>query len=106
VAAPVPLIQPPPPELTPLENVTVPEGKVVVTLRSTPPGATVTVGENSYGPTPLHIVLSGDEAVIGRAIEFHFSRAGYLPHTVQRRIDGQKIVVDSGVLSPVAGQGR
>jgi hypothetical protein len=98
---PVPLVAQAEP--TPLEHVSVPEGKVVVTLRSTPPGATVQVGDRSYGPTPVHIVLSGDNAVIGRPLEFHFSREGYMPYTVRQRVESQKMVVDSG---PLRATGR
>ncbi len=98
---PVPLVAPAEP--TPLEHVSVPEGKVVVTLRSTPPGASVQVGDRIYGPTPVHIVLSGDNAVIGRPLDFHFSREGYMPYTVRQRVDSQKMVVDSG---PLRAAGR
>jgi hypothetical protein len=95
-AAPTP---PPPPE--PAKPVFDPKRKIVVALRSTPPGAMVTVGTKEYGPTPTHVVWSGEDAMEGRQVTFHFRRKGYQDLTVTQEVHGDRIEVDAPPLEPL-----
>ncbi|HEY6880176.1 MAG TPA: serine/threonine-protein kinase, partial [Polyangiales bacterium] len=43
---------------------------VMVSLRSTPPGAMVLIGDREYGPTPIELEWTGVEAEPGRQVSF------------------------------------
>jgi serine/threonine-protein kinase len=68
------------------EPVTPAPQRVVVTLRSTPAGARVVVGDHTYGPTPTEVEWLGDDAAEGREIAFQFQLDGYRDFTVTRTI--------------------
>ena len=72
-----------------------PASAVTLTLRSTPTGAFVRVGERRAGTTPTELVLSADEAVQGSALEVVFSLTGYVPQTVERTVEGPALTVDA-----------
>ncbi|MFK7991561.1 MAG: serine/threonine protein kinase [Sandaracinaceae bacterium] len=65
---------------------------VLVELTSTPAGATVTIGDTQYGPTPAQVELTGEGAAAGRELTLVFTRPGYRPSTVSR------VVPDEGGL--------
>ena len=67
--------------------------RVLVDLRSEPPGATVQVGERSYGPTPLQVEWTGDEAEEGREVTFQFHLEGHRDFTVTRTLIGDTLDV-------------
>ena len=59
---------------------------VIVELDSQPPGATVHIGENEYGPTPAQVELTGALAEPGAELTFLFSMAGHRDTTVVRAV--------------------
>lgn len=63
-------------ELTPLPAPP-PARTLLVNVSSTPPGATVRVGDREYGPTPAQIELSGALAEPGAQIDFVFTMTGF-----------------------------
>jgi eukaryotic-like serine/threonine-protein kinase len=78
------------------------ERHVMISLRSSPPGAMVVVGDKQYGPTPTEVELSGEEAEAGREITFRFRRTGFRALTVSRRIRGERMEVDAAFLDPIS----
>jgi len=76
---------------------------VLVSLRSTPPGAMVVVGDKQYGPTPTEVELSGQEAEAGREVTFRFRRTGYRALTISRRIRGARLSVEATFMDRVGG---
>jgi serine/threonine-protein kinase len=78
--------------------------KVVLTLRSSPPGAMVQVGEKEYGPTPTHVVWTGEDAAEGREVTFRFHRRGYLDVTVTQAITGDRLEVEPPPMEPSLGR--
>jgi serine/threonine-protein kinase len=74
---------------------------VLVSLRSTPAGAMVAVGEREYGPTPTQIEWTGADAQLGREVTFRFYRKGYRDLTVTRQIRGGLLEVDAPPMDPV-----
>lgn len=75
-----------------------PAPRVRVTLRSTPPGAMVSVeprtGETrQYGPTPIELEWVGPDAVRDREVAFRFELTGHRDMTVIRRITSDTIDV-------------
>jgi serine/threonine-protein kinase len=78
------------------------QGTVMVSLRSTPPGAMVTVGEKEYGPTPTQVEWTGEEATFGREVTFRFQRKGFRDLTVTRQIRGDKLEIDAPPMDPIA----
>jgi serine/threonine protein kinase len=68
---------------------------VLVTLRSTPSGAMVVVGEKEYGPTPTQVEWTGAEAAVGREVTFRFQRHGFGDVTVTRQIRAAELEVES-----------
>jgi eukaryotic-like serine/threonine-protein kinase len=74
---------------------------VLVSLRSTPPGAIVVVGDKEYGPTPTQVEWTGDEAALGREITFRFQRKGFRDLTVTRQIRGNTLEIDAPPMDPV-----
>jgi serine/threonine-protein kinase len=74
--------------------------KVVLTLRSSPPGAMVLVGDKEYGPTPTHVVWTGEDAAEGREVTFRFHRRGYLDVTVTQAITGDRLEVEAPPMEP------
>jgi len=77
------------------------QNSVLVSLRSTPPGAMVAVGEREYGPTPTQVEWTGEDATLGREVTFRFQRKGYRDLTVTRQIRGGALEVDAPPMDPV-----
>ncbi len=77
--------------------------RVELTLSSTPPGASVRVGEHRYGPTPVTIVLEGEEAARGNELTLVFSLAGHQMSTVRRTVEGETLTVDVSLARRAAG---
>jgi serine/threonine-protein kinase len=74
--------------------------RTIVTLRSEPPGATVTVRspdgiQRTYGPTPAEVEWIGEEATRGREVTLRFELEGYRDFTVTRRIMGDHLEVSA-----------
>jgi serine/threonine-protein kinase len=67
---------------------------LLLSLRSTPPGATVRIGPREYGPTPAQVELVGDLAAEGQEIEMIFERAGYRSARVKRVVESASMEVD------------
>jgi serine/threonine-protein kinase len=74
---------------------------VLISLRSTPPGAVVVVGGKEYGPTPTQFEWSGADVAFGREITFRFQRKGYRDLTVTRQIRGDRLDVDAPPMDPI-----
>jgi serine/threonine-protein kinase len=74
---------------------------VLVSLKSTPPGAMVAVGEREYGPTPTQVEWTGSEAALGREVTFRFQRKGYRDLTVTRQIRGDRLEVEAPPMDPI-----
>ncbi len=74
---------------------------VLVSLRTTPPGAMVVVGGKEFGPTPVQFEWSGADAVIGREVTFRFQRKGYRDLTVTRQIRGDRLEVEAPPMDPI-----
>ncbi len=74
---------------------------VLVSLRSTPPGAMVVVGGKEYGPTPTQVEWTGAEAVFGREVTFRFQRKGYRDLTVTRQIRDDRLEVEAPPMDPI-----
>jgi serine/threonine-protein kinase len=74
---------------------------VLVSLRSTPPGAMVVVGDKEYGPTPTQVEWTGAEAQFGREVTFRFQRKGYRDLTVTRQIRGDRLEVEAPPMDPI-----
>lgn len=68
---------------------------VMISLRSTPPGATVRIGERSYGPTPTDIELVGELAAPGTALELTFERAGFRSSVEHATVAGEALTVEA-----------
>ena len=79
--------------------------RVMVTLRTEPPGAMAQVGDQTYGPTPTTIEWTGDAARQGREVTFQFQLAGYRDFTVTRTVFGDELPI-SARLDPVRPQRR
>ena len=69
--------------------------RTLVSLRSTPPGATVNVGEQAYGPTPTDVEWSGEDATRGREVTFVFHLAGYRDYSVLRTVTSDTLEVSA-----------
>jgi serine/threonine-protein kinase len=74
---------------------------VLVSLKSTPPGAMVAVGEREYGPTPTQVEWTGSEAAVGREVTFRFQRKGYRDLTVTRQIRSDRLEVEAPPMDPI-----
>jgi serine/threonine-protein kinase len=74
---------------------------VLVSLKSTPPGAMVAVGEREYGPTPTQVEWTGSEAAMGREVTFRFQRKGYRDLTVTRQIRSDRLEVEAPPMDPI-----
>lgn len=74
---------------------------VLVSLKSTPPGAMVMVGEREYGPTPTQVEWTGSEAAVGREVTFRFQRKGYRDLTVTRQIRSDRLEVEAPPMDPI-----
>jgi serine/threonine-protein kinase len=74
---------------------------VLVSLRSTPPGAMVAVDDKEYGPTPTQVEWTGEEAALGREVTFRFQRKGFRDLTVTRQIRGDKLDIEAPAMDPV-----
>jgi serine/threonine-protein kinase len=88
----------PDPGPTPVAGVS---STVLVSLRSTPAGAMVVVGDREYGPTPTQVEWTGAEAELGREVTFRFQRKGYRDLTVTRQIRGDRLDVEAPPMDPV-----
>ncbi|MET0342652.1 MAG: protein kinase [Polyangiales bacterium] len=84
----------PPQAAAPLNN-------VLVSLRSTPPGAMVIVNGKEYGPTPTQVEWTGEEASIGSEITFRFQRRGFRDLTVTRQVRGSTLTIDAPPMDPI-----
>jgi eukaryotic-like serine/threonine-protein kinase len=71
------------------------EARVVVSLRSTPPGATVLVGDAEYGPTPAEVTWLGADAAVGREVTFQFQLEGHRDFTITRTVIGETLDVEA-----------
>jgi hypothetical protein len=94
----------PTPAAAPTEPTTAPttvNASVLVSLRSTPPGAMVVVGNKEYGPTPTQVEWTGSEAAFGREVTFRFQRKGYRDLTVTRQIRGDRLEVEAPPMDPI-----
>jgi len=74
---------------------------VLVSLRSTPPGAMVVVDGKEYGPTPTQVEWNGAEAAFGREVTFRFQRKGYRDLTVTRQIRDDRLEVEAPPMDPI-----
>ena len=74
---------------------------MLVSLRSTPPGALVVVGGKEFGPTPTQLEWSGADAALGREVTFRFQRKGYRDLTVTRQIRGDRLEVEAPPMDPI-----
>jgi serine/threonine-protein kinase len=96
---------PNPSEVTPEPQAAAPAvavaSTVLVSLKSTPPGAMVVVGEREYGPTPTQVEWTGSEAAVGREVTFRFQRKGYRDLTVTRQIRGDRLEVEAPPMDPI-----
>ncbi|MFO0694191.1 MAG: serine/threonine-protein kinase [Polyangiales bacterium] len=101
--APAPTPPPPPPTGT-----TTATGPIQVQLRTTPPGATVVVGDKTYGPTPADIEWTGADAAQGREVTFQFHLEGYRDFTITRTVSTSPMVVSATLdaLAASAGGGN
>ncbi len=81
------------------------EDSVELTLESSPPGATVRVGEVEYGPTPTTVRWTGSEAAAGREVTFQFQLDGHRDFTVTRTVLGETLNV-SAMLEEAASMRR
>ncbi len=70
---------------------------VRVLLRSTPSGASVLVGDRTYGPTPAELEWTGDDAREGREVTFRFSLEGHRDYTVTRSLLGDSLTVEAAL---------
>jgi len=80
--------------------------RTIVVLRSEPPGATVTVRspdgiQRTYGPTPVEVEWSGEEAQRGREVTLRFEMENYHDFVVTRRIMDERLEVHAR-LDPLA----
>jgi serine/threonine protein kinase len=73
-------------------NVPEPQGdpavirSVLVELDSTPPGAMVRIGEQTYGPTPAQVELTGANAQAGSELTFVFTADDHREMTITRTV--------------------
>jgi serine/threonine protein kinase len=74
---------------------------VIVTLRSTPPGAMVLIGDREFGPTPIELEWTGADAAPGREVSFRFRRTGFRAMTITRAITGERLQVEASFIDPV-----
>ena len=65
----------------------------MVVLRSTPPGATVSIEDEAIGETPMDTEWSGEAAELGRRVTFVFQLDGYRNYSVTRVITGARLDV-------------
>jgi hypothetical protein len=72
----------------------------MVVLHSTPPGATVSVGDREYGATPADIEWTGADAERGRQVTFVFRLEGYRDYSVTRVVTSDRLEV-SATLEPI-----
>ncbi len=84
-----------PPELPPDLPHEPPIQTAMVVLRSTPPGATVTIGDEEIGQTPTDIEWTGADAELGRQVQFLFRLEGHRDYSVTRVITGANLEVSA-----------
>jgi serine/threonine protein kinase len=81
-----------------------PQKAVLVSLRTSPPGAMVYAGDKEYGPTPTQVEWTGEEAAIGRQVTLRFVRRGYQELTVTRQIRGPVLEIEAQKLDPAEAE--
>jgi hypothetical protein len=64
---------------------------VLLSLRSSPPGAMVHIGEHAYGPTPAEVELPADLSAEGTELELVFSRDGYRSQTTSVTVSSDRL---------------
>lgn len=67
----------------------------MVVLRSTPPGATVSVDDEEIATTPSDVEWSGPDAELGRRVTFLFQLDGYRDYSVTRVLTGSRLEVSA-----------
>jgi serine/threonine-protein kinase len=77
------------------------DATVLISLRSSPPGAMVAVADAEYGPTPIELEWSGPDALPGRQVTFRFRRTGYRAVIVTREIRGKRLKVEATFQDPL-----
>ncbi len=75
-----------------------------VSLSSTPSGATVAVGEQTYGPTPTSLDWTGDDARVGREVTFLFHLDGHQDYSVVRTVTGETLDVSATLAALPTGR--
>ncbi|MDQ3036643.1 MAG: protein kinase [Myxococcota bacterium] len=83
--------------------------RTLVTLRSTPAGAMVTVdgadgAHREYGPTPADVEWTAADAARGREVTFHFELQGHRDLSVTRTITGDALEVSAELQAIAAGR--
>ncbi len=73
---------------------------VLLSIRSTPGGAMVRLGDREFGPTPTQVELTGEQAADGAEIEMVFTRSGYRDTTLTETVHGDSMVI-SARLAPI-----
>jgi len=79
----------------PPETTTAPTHAVLVSLRSQPSGATVAMGDRTFGPTPTQVELTGDQAADGESLHFVFSRPGFRDMPMDITVAGATLDVNA-----------
>jgi hypothetical protein len=82
-------VAPPPTSVAPVAVHT------LVSLESTPSGATVGVDDDTYGPTPTSFEWTGEDATPGREVTFVFHLAGHQDYSVVRTVLGDTLDVSA-----------
>jgi serine/threonine-protein kinase len=100
VASPTTDVAPPPSSATTTTGTSPPSAStaiptVLVSLRSQPAGATVTLGDRTYGPTPTEVELTGDIAAEGATLHFVFSRPGFRDMPIDSTVAGGTLDVNA-----------
>ncbi|MFO0682182.1 MAG: serine/threonine-protein kinase [Sandaracinus sp.] len=75
-----------------------------VSLSSTPAGATVAVGDDTYGPTPTSVDWTGDDARPGREVTFVFHLDGHQDYSVVRTVTGETLDVSATLAALPTGR--
>lgn len=101
VPEPQPPPETPPEPDRPTTSDTPQRPRVVVNLRSDPPGAMVQIGDGEHGPTPTQLEWFDADATPGREVTFQFHLDDYRDFTVTRTVVGATLDVDAR-LEPAA----
>ncbi len=85
------IVQPPPETAAPETAIRT----VLVSLRSQPSGATVTLGDRTYGPTPTQVELTGALAEEGSQLHFVFARPGFRDLPMDATVSGATLELNA-----------